>query len=150
MTYMSEYHLAQLNIAKMKFPLDDPQMAAFVERLDEVNALADDAPGFVWRLQTEDGDATAIDFFGADTLVNLSVWRDVEALRNYTFRSAHKEVLARRHEWFDRMEEAYSVLWWIPAGHVPTLEEASERLDSLRSDGPGPRAFTFKQLFDPA
>ncbi len=147
---MSDYHLAQLNIAQMKLPLDDPQMQAFVDRLDEVNALADEAPGFVWRLQTEDGDATAIDFFGADTLVNLSLWQDVESLRDYAFRSAHKDVLARRHEWFERMQQAYAVLWWVPAGHIPTLEEAAERLDRLRHDGPGPQAFTFKQLYEPA
>ena len=146
---MPEYHLAQLNIAKMKYPLDDPQMREFVDRLDDVNALADNAPGFVWRLQTEDGDATAIDFFGADTLVNMSLWRDAEALRAYAFRSAHKDVLARRHEWFERMQEAYAVLWWVPAGHLPTLEEAAKRLERLRRDGPGPQAFTFKQLYDP-
>ena len=149
MTYMSEFHLAQLNIAKMKYPLDDPQMQEFVARLDEVNALADAAPGFVWRLQTDEGDATAIDYFGPHTLVNMSVWDDVESLRDYAFRSAHKDVLARRHEWFDRMELAYSVLWWIPAGSIPTIEEAAERLASLRQQGPSARAFTFKHLFEP-
>jgi len=111
--------------------------------------LADKSPGFVWRLKTEEGDATAIDFFGSDYLVNMSVWQDVESLREYAFRSAHKEVLARRHEWFDRMEDAYAVLWWVPAGTIPTIEEASERLESLRQDGPNPRAFTFKQIFEP-
>ena len=146
---MSEYHLAQLNIAKMKYPLDDPQMQEFVARLDEVNGLADAAPGFVWRLQTDEGDATAIDYFGLDTLVNMSVWDDVESLRDYAFRSAHKDVLARRHEWFDRMEQDYSVLWWVPAGSIPTIEEAAERLSSLRQHGPSARAFTFKHLFEP-
>ena len=149
-TDMSEYHLAQLNIAKMKHSLDDPRMQAFVDQLDAVNALADEAPGFVWRLQTEEGNATAIDFFGADTLVNMSVWRDVESLRDYAFRSQHKEVLARRHEWFERMEDAYAVLWWIPAGTIPSLEQARERLDSLRERGPSTFAFTFRQLFEPA
>ena len=149
MTDMSEYHLAQLNIAKMKFPLDDPRMQAFVDQLDAVNALADNAPGFVWRLQTDEGDATAIDFFGAETLVNMSVWRDVESLRDYAFRSDHKKVLGRRQEWFERMEQAYSVLWWIPAGSIPSLEEASERLENLRQTGPNPQAFTFRQLFEP-
>ncbi len=146
---MAAYQLAQLNIARMKFPIDHPQMAEFVARLDDVNALADAAPGFVWRLQTEDGDATAIDFFGADYLVNMSVWRDVESLRDYAFRSAHKEVLSRRAEWFDRMQEAYSVMWWIPAGSTPTLEQAAERLQILRERGPCASAFTFKQLFEP-
>jgi hypothetical protein len=146
---VSEYHLAQLNIAKLKYGIDDPELADFVARLDDINALADESPGFVWRLQTEEGDATAIDYFGADYLVNMSVWQDVESLREYAFRSAHKEVLARRNEWFDRMEDAYSVLWWIPAGTIPSIEQAGERLDSLRANGPNPRAFTFKQIFEP-
>ncbi len=146
---MPEYHLAQLNIAKLKYGIDDPELADFVAMLDDVNALADEAPGFVWRLQTEEGDATAIDFFGLDYLVNMSVWQDVESLRDYAFRSVHKEVLARRHEWFDRKEDAYAVLWWVPAGTIPTLDESSERLESLRANGPNPRAFTFKQIFEP-
>ena len=146
---MAEYHLAQLNIARMKFPLDAPEMAGFVERLEDINALADRAPGFVWRLQTEDGDATAIDDFGADYLVNMSVWRDLESLRDFAFRSAHREVLAQRHDWFDVMDEACSVLWWIDAGSIPTLDEAGARLDTLRRDGPTPRAFTFGRTFGP-
>lgn len=147
---MAEYHLAQLNIARMKFPLEAPGMADFVARLEEINALADAAPGFVWRLQTEDGDATGIDDFGSDILVNMSVWRDIESLREFAFRSAHRQVLSRRGEWFESMGKAYAVLWWIPAGHIPTLKEARERLDFLRRDGPGPQAFTFRQSFDPA
>lgn len=146
---MASYQLAQLNIARMKFPIDDPRMAEFVAQLEDVNALADRAPGFVWRLQTEDGDATAVDFFGPDLLVNMSVWQDVESLRDYAFRSAHKAVLSRRAEWFDKMQEAYSVMWWIPSGSLPTLEEAAERLQILRQQGPSARAFTFKNLFGP-
>ncbi len=146
---MAEFHLAQLNIARMKYPLESPGMAGFVARLEEVNALADSSAGFVWRLQTEDGDATAIDDFGADYLVNMSVWRDLESLREFAFRSAHREVLARRHEWFEIMDEAYSVLWWIPAGTIPTLDEARARLERLRRDGPGAQAFTFARTFDP-
>lgn len=145
-----EYHIAQLNIAQMKFPIDSPEMASFVARLEDINALADNAPGFVWRLQTEDGDATGIDYFGADSLVNMSVWEDIASLHHYAFRSAHKEVLAQRNEWFERMKEVYAVLWWVPAGHIPGLEEAGERLENLRRNGPNPQAFTFKQLFDPA
>jgi hypothetical protein len=147
---VSDHHLAQLNVAKMKYAIDDPRMAEFVARLDDINALADAAPGFVWRLQTDDGDATAIDYFGSGYLVNMSVWRDVESLRDYAFRSAHRTVLARRREWFDQMAEVYSVLWWIPAGAIPTLEEAAGRLAILRERGPGAQAFSFKQLFDPA
>ena len=146
---MAEYHLAQLNIARMKFPLDAPEMAGFVERLEDINALADRAPGFVWRLQTDDGDATAIDDFGAGYLVNMSVWRDLESLREFAFRSAHRELLAQRHDWFAIMDEAYSVLWWIPAGTIPELDEADARLQALRRDGPTPHAFTFARPFDP-
>ena len=144
---MSRYHLAQLNIAKMKFAIDDPGMAGFVARLDDINALADAAPGFVWRLQIEDGDATGVDYFGADALVNMSVWEDRDSLHNYIYRSAQSEVMAMRKQWFERMTEAYSVLWWIAEGHIPTLDEASERLECLRLQGPGPSAFTFKQVF---
>ena len=147
---MADLQFAQLNIARMKYAIDAPEMADFVARLEDINALADRAPGFVWRLQTDAGDATAIDYFGADVLVNMSVWRDLESLRDYAFRTAHKEVLAQRHRWFDRMEAAYAVLWWIPADHLPTIEEAAERLDILRRDGPGPRAFTFRHRFAPA
>jgi len=146
---MIDYHLAQLNIAKMKYDIDSPELTDFVARLEDVNALADDSPGFVWRLQTDTGDATAIDFFGPDTLVNMSVWQSIESLHDYVYRSAHKEVLARRKEWFARMLEAYSVLWWIPAGSIPTLEEAAQRLEELQNRGPSAAAFTFKQMFPP-
>jgi len=144
---VSAYHLAQLNIAKMKFPIDAPELADFVARLEDINALADESPGFVWRLQTDDGDATAIDHFGPDSLINMSVWTDVDSLHNYVYRSAHNEVMALRKQWFDRMLEAYSVLWWIPAGTVPTIAQADERLQRLRQNGPGAEAFTFKQIF---
>jgi len=133
----------------MKYDIDSPELTDFVARLEDVNALADDSPGFVWRLQTDTGDATAIDFFGPDTLVNMSVWQNIESLHDYVYRSAHKEVLARRKEWFARMLEAYSVLWWIPAGSIPTLEEAAQRLEELQNRGPSAAAFTFKQMFPP-
>lgn len=139
--------LAQLNVARLKYEFDDPRMKEFIDRLEDINALADHAPGFVWRLQTDEGDATAIDFFGADTLVNMSVWEDMASLHSYVYRSAHNEVMAQRKLWFDRVEAAYSVLWWVPAGHIPTIEEAAERLDLLREQGPSARAFTFKQSF---
>ncbi len=147
---MAEYHLAQLNISHMKYSMDAPEMAEFVARLEDVNALADRSPGFVWRLQPDDGGAAAIDIFGPEYLVNLSVWQDVESLRDYAFRSAHKDVLARRDEWFERMPEACAVLWWVPAGHVPTLAEAAQRLAQLRQHGPTSRAFTFQRIFLPA
>ena len=133
----------------MKFAIDDPGMSGFVARLDDINALADSAAGFVWRLQTEDGDATGIDYFGSDCLVNMSVWSDIYSLHSYIYRSAHNEVMALRKQWFERMTEAHSVLWWVAESHIPTVEEASERLQCLRLKGPGPGAFTFKQAFDP-
>ena len=146
---MTRHHLAQLNIAKMKYPIDAPEMSDFVDNLDNINALADESSGFIWRLQTEAGDATAIDFFGSDFLVNMSVWEDIESLHSYVYRTAHNEILARRKEWFERLLESYSVLWWIPAGSIPTLEEAGTRLESLKSRGSSRQAFTFKQRFDP-
>ena len=133
----------------MKFAIDAPELAEFVARLEDVNALADDSPGFVWRLQTEDGDATAIDYFGPEYLVNMSVWSDVESLHDYVYRTVHNEVMARRKEWFERMLEVYAVLWWIPAGTIPTVADADQRLQSLRRNGPTAGAFTFKLMFPP-
>jgi hypothetical protein len=146
---MSDFHLAQLNVATLKAPLDSPQLADFVANLDRINALAEAAPGFVWRLQTEEGDATALRPFGDNVLVNMSVWRDAGSLSRYVYRSAHVEVMRRRREWFAQMAEAYVVLWWVPAGHIPTLDEAKQRLDLLRAAGPSPRAFTFRAAFPP-
>ena len=146
---MSMFHLAQLNIAKMKFAIDDPLMAEFVDNLDNINALAEDSPGFVWRLQTDEGDATAIDYFGSDILVNMSVWESIDSLHDYVYRSAHIQIMAKRKQWFEHMEETYSVLWWVEAGHLPTIEEAGERMKDLQSNGPNGKAFTFKQRFEP-
>jgi len=146
---MPRFELAQLNIALMKEPLESPLMAEFVANLDGINALAEAAPGFVWRLQTEEGDATALRPLGENVLVNMSVWRDVESLQDYAYKSAHADIMRRRKEWFDRMAEAYLVLWWIPAGHRPDVAEASARLDLLRRNGPTPEAFIFRQFFPP-
>ena len=146
---MSVYELAQLNVADMKAPLDAPEMAGFVESLDPVNALADAAPGFVWRLETDDGDATALRPFGDNTLVNMSVWRDIESLKDFVYKSGHIQVMRRRKEWFERMAQAWLVLWWVPAGHRPTLEEAGEKLALLRDRGPSPDAFNFAEIFGP-
>jgi hypothetical protein len=144
---MSTFQLAQLNIAKMSFPMDAPEMADFVANLERINGLADAAPGFVWRLQTEDDDTTGVEYFGADSLVNLSVWENVESLQDYVYRTAHAEFLGRRREWFARLGEAYVVLWWLPAGTVPSLAEAKARLELLRDAGPNERAFTFRKSF---
>jgi hypothetical protein len=144
---MSRYELAQLNIAKMKGPLDSPLLADFVSSLDRINALADTSAGFVWRLQTTEGDATAMRPLGEDTLVNMSVWRDVAALRNYVYRSGHVDVMRRRKEWFEHMAAAFVVLWWVPKGHRPTIQEAISKLELLRSAGPSENAFTFRQAY---
>jgi hypothetical protein len=144
------HQIAQLNIARFRAPMDHPGMAGFVKQLDPVNALADAAPGFVWRLQTEEGNATSIHAFEDDLmLVNMSVWESVEALAEFVYRSGHVDVMRRRREWAEHMKEAYMCLWWIPAGQIPTIEEAKERLEHLREHGPTPRAFTFKRRFPP-
>lgn len=144
---MPAWELAQLNIAVMAHPLDSPEMADFVAGLDRINALAEAAPGFVWRFQSDDGNATAFRPFGEQTLVNMSVWRDVESLADYVYRSAHADIMRRRREWFGRMQEAHTVLWWVPQGHRPGMDEAGERLADLRKSGPGPGAFTFRQRY---
>lgn len=144
---MSRYHLAQLNIASMKEPLESPGMADFVANLERINALAENSPGFVWRLQDEAGDATAIRPFGEQVLVNLSLWQDVESLSDYVYKSAHSEMLKRRNEWFSRLGEAHMVLWWVPAGHLPDVQEAAERLRLLRESGPTGEAFSFRARF---
>jgi hypothetical protein len=143
-----EHHLAQLNVARFKLPLDDPAMAGFVAALDPINAIADRAPGFVWRLQTEEGNATSIHVFEDDLmLVNMSVWESVELLADFVYASGHLDVMRRRRQWATRMVEAHLCLWWIPAGTLPTLDEALDRLDHLREHGPTPHAFTFKQRY---
>ena len=144
---MSRYHLAQLNIAMLREPLESPSMADFVANLERINALAEASPGYLWRLQDEAGDATAIRPFGAEVLVNLSLWRDVQSLSDYVYKSAHAEMLKRRREWFDKAEQAHMVLWWVPAGHRPGVEEAAERLAHLRAHGSSAHAFGFRQAF---
>ncbi|MCX5408245.1 DUF3291 domain-containing protein [Streptomyces sp. NBC_00335] len=144
-------HLAQLNASTLRHPLDDPRVAPFVEMLDPVNAAADGAPGFVWRLVDEGGaDATGLRPAGENVIVNLSVWETQEALWDFAYRSGHLEVMRRRREWFERHVEAHMVLWWVPAGHVPTVGEALERLADLRAHGPSPHAFTFASSYTAA
>jgi hypothetical protein len=146
---MSQYELAQLNIAVMKEPLDSPRMADFVANLERINALAESSPGFVWRLQTDEGDATALRPLGDQTLVNMSVWKDVASLNHYVYKTAHVEIMRRRKEWFERMSDASMVLWWVPQGHRPSVVQAIERLQLLRAHGPSADAFTFRHAFPP-
>ena len=146
---MSRHELAQLNVAIMKEPLESPRMADFVANLDRINALAESTPGFLWRLKTDDGNATALRPLGESTLVNMSVWRDQHSLNAYVYASAHAEIMRRRREWFERMGQAYVVLWWIPEGHRPSIAEAIAKLEALRKNGPTAEAFTFRNAFPP-
>jgi hypothetical protein len=144
---MSQYQLAQLNIGELKAPLDSPELKDFVDNLDRINALAESSPGFVWRLKGEGNDATSLRPFGDNIIVNMSVWRDVNALRDYVYKTAHVEIMKRRREFFSRMGKAYLALWWVPAGHEPTVAEAVGRLEHLRKHGPTAEAFTFGEAY---
>ena len=145
---MARYNIAQVNIGRMRAPLDDPQMAGFVQRLDEINALADASPGFVWRLQTDEGNATYLRPYEDERVIlNMSVWESVETLRHYVFLTAHRELLRHRHEWFEKFQGAYTALWWVPAGHIPGIHEAKRRIAHLDAQGPTQFAFTFQSLF---
>jgi len=145
---MSQWELAQLNVATMLAPIDSPELSEFVSALDRINAIADSSPGFIWRLQSDDGNATDVEHaFGSNMLVNMSVWDSVEALHAYVYRTAHAEFMSRRKEWFQRMTDAYTVLWWVPQGHRPSTYEAQVKLDLLKASGPCPEAFTFKSVF---
>lgn len=143
------WHLAQVNIGRLRAAIDDPLIAEFVAGLDRVNALADAAPGFVWRLQTEEGNATSVRPVDDDELlaINMSVWESVEALADYVYRSDHVEFMRRRREWFERLATSYLALWWIPAGTIPTVADAMARIDHLERHGPSATAFTFKHRF---
>ncbi|MET7908824.1 DUF3291 domain-containing protein [Streptomyces avermitilis] len=148
MTEAAAYELAQVNIARLKAPLDSPRLKDFVEALDPVNAVADAADGFVWRLKSDSGNATDVPVFGDDWLiVNMSTWRDTHALTAFMYQGQHRELLARRREWFERLSEAVTALWWVRAGHRPTVREAEERLLHLRAHGPTEYAFTLRTSF---
>ena len=140
--------LAQVNIGRLLAPIDSPQLAGFVEKLDEINALAEASPGFVWRLTGEGNDATSLRPYDDDMIImNMSVWQDLEALHTYTYRTDHAQIMKHRRQWFESMKEAFMVLWWVEDGHIPTVWEARDRLEHLRAHGPTPHAFTFKQNF---
>ena len=149
------YLLAQVNVGRLRAPIDSPELAGFVAALDPVNAAAEAAPGFVWRLQTEAGNATSIRAFewdaggSAGVIINMSVWDSVESLAAFVYSDAHLPVLRRRREWFERMSEAYTAMWWIPAGTVPATSDAEARVRHLREHGPTPYAFSFRVHFPP-
>ena len=141
------YELAQVNIGRLAAPLDSPQLAAFMAALDPVNAAAEQAPGYIWRLQTEDGNATALRPYDDDLMiVNMSTWASFEALAGFVYGEEHRAVMVQRRKWFERME-VYMVLWWVPAGHVPSVDEAKVRLALLYEHGPTSDAFTFRHRF---
>lgn len=144
----SSYHLAQINIGRALVPMDHPQFADFMAALDPVNALADAHPGFVWRFQTDSGNATAVRPYDDDRMmINFSVWKDIESLRDFTYSGDHVAIMRRRREWFEKMTELFLALWWVPAGHIPSVEEAVAKLEHLRQFGPSPEVFTFRQFF---
>ena len=141
---MKKYQLAQVNVAKGIANTDSEIMIGFVTRLDEINALADHSAGFIWRLQSEDGDATSIDVFDDDMmLINMSVWDGIDSLKTFVYRTVHVELIRDREAWFSKLGVAHQALWWIPAGHIPSEEEAKEKLEQIRQNGPGQEAFTF-------
>ncbi len=140
-------HVAQLNIARLRADRDDPMVAEFFAAIDPINVIADVSLGFVWRLQEESGSATAIRGWDDRLIVNMSVWESIEALEDYVYRSAHVGVMRRRREWFDRLEQRYVTLWWVPVGHIPSTDEAKARLEHLERHGPSEFAFTFRQRF---
>lgn len=145
---MTDFHLAQFNIARLIAPMDAPEMADFLAFRDPLNNLAEDTPGFVWRpVSALEGSGEWP--YGPDVLINYSVWESREALWDYAYRSGHLEAMRRRREWFSRVAETYLVLWWVPAGHVPGAEECVERLELLRAQGPSPLAFTFRESYTP-
>lgn len=147
---MTTHHLAQINIARALAPMDSETMSGFVARLDEINALADGSPGFVWRLQSEAGNATDYRPYDDDRiLLNMSVWESLAHLKGYVYRTAHAEVLRQRRQWFAQFEKPFAALWWVPAGHVPTIDEAKERLAALQERGPTAYAFDFRTTFFP-
>jgi heme-degrading monooxygenase HmoA len=145
---MGSFHLAQVNIGRLLAGLEDPMMEGFRSQLDPINALADRAPGFIWRLQTEDGNATAIRPFDDERMaINLSVWESLEALQQFVYASEHVAPLRGRKQWFEPIEGPILALWWIPAGHIPPVTEAKERLEHLKVHGPSRHAFTFRTAF---
>ncbi len=142
------FQLAQLNVARMRFPLGSPEMADFVNNLDRINELADLSEGFVWRLQGDGNDATSLRPFDDDfIIVNMSVWDNLGSLKNYVYKSVHTDIFRRRAGWFEKVQEAMVVNWWIPTGHVPTVQESKVRLEHLRNHGSSEFAFSFRETF---
>lgn len=146
----NEWHLAQMNVGTFRYQPDDPRLGGFMGRLDEINAIADQAPGFVWRLQSDSGNATDIDVGGGPLfVVNMSVWSSIDALLDFVYRTTHRNVMIKRREWFEKPRGPFQVLWWIRAGHIPVPGEGLARLRKLADAGPTADAFAFRQRFAP-
>ena len=145
-----QYRIAQANIARMRAALDDPIMEGFVSQLEFINSVADESPGFVWRFQTEEGDATSIRAFDDERILfNMSVWETIEDLHRYVYQGHHAHPLRDRSQWFEPLDGPSVVLWWIPAGTTPSVEEGKEHLERIRTHGPTPEAFSFLERFPP-
>ncbi|MFN0194012.1 MAG: DUF3291 domain-containing protein [Aestuariivirga sp.] len=140
-------HLAELNIGKFKYPTSDPRMAEFMDNLDRVNEIAERSPGFVWRLKGDNNNATEFRV-GDDMAVNLSVWEDAKSLENYVFKTVHVQFYKKREQWFALMEKPHMVFWWVPEGHLPSLDEAYARLQDYERNGPSDRAFGWAEVMD--
>ena len=144
----TDWQLAQINIGKLVAPHGDPRVQPFFDALDRINAIADASPGFVWRLQDDSGNAMGISYSPDPMLaVNMSVWRDADALFEFVYRSSHTPVMARRRDYFQKFDGTFQALWWLPAGEVPTVSDGLSRLWLLDRFGPCPQAFTFKARF---
>jgi len=140
-------HLAQLNIGRIRHETDDPRMADFMNNLERVNAIAERSPGFVWRYKDDSGNATSTrPFADPRMLVNMSVWESIEALEKFAWQTVHTRFYARKHEWFETLDGAYFVLWHVPAGHRPSVQEAIERLEHLKAHGPSEHAFGWQDV----
>jgi len=146
---MSQYFIAEINIAKMKgVDINDPIMKEFVENLDAVNQIAEKSEGFVWRLKDENNNATSLNPYNDETIIiNVSVWKSIETLENFMYRTFHSDFLKRRKEWFLTYGSAHTAMWWIPEGHIPTMQEAVEKLSFLQTNGPSPNSFDFRHKF---
>lgn len=145
----ANFHLAQLNIADSKADIDSNIMSSFVDRLDEIHVLAESAPGFIRRYQDEEGEDAPLQIFNNPLiLVNLTVWEDIDSLRHFVYKTVHKELIQGRQTWFHKIPETHQVIWWVPAGHWPTLQEAKEKLDMIRKEGPTEKAFSFAKNFE--
>ncbi len=144
------WHIAQINVGRLRVEPPHPMIAEFMDALDRINALAEASPGFVWRLKDDSNNATSIRVFDDPRIaVNMSVWESLETLQAYAYRTEHVQFFRRRAEWFEPFGAPHLALWWVPAGHVPSAGEGRGRLARITADGAGPHAFTFKERFPP-